>query len=177
MARQAVDALNAMAVCSALMVDAEAATVSSVASMWVHEQTREWVARTLSVVAALQVSQAHDLADTVALMTTGEPDESAHPSSGPRPGPDDMLGLSVMARAVGQQPSAWANAGLAETLRQVRGLPMVTLATGDETAMTIEVPYRQTTALIQLDTREAHPGHGTWTPGAGLPARGCRPWS
>ena len=161
-ARQAVDVLNAMAVGSALMVDAEAGTVSCVASMWVHQQTREWVARTLSVVGAIQVAQAHAIVEVVALTTTGEPDESAHPSSGPRSEPDEMLGLLAMVESVGQQPSAWANAGLVETLQQVRGLPIVTLATGDEMAMTIEVPYRQTPALIQLVTSEVHPalGHG-----------------
>jgi len=48
------------------------------------------------------------------------------------------------------------------TLAQVQQLPIVTLANGDETGVAIEVPYRQTAALIQLDTAEAHPGlsHG-----------------
>jgi hypothetical protein len=161
-ARLAVDAANAMAAGSALIVDAEAGTVSSVASMWVHEQTREWVARTLSVVAAIQVAQAHALVEVVALLTTGEPDVSAHPTSGLRPEPDEMLGLLDLVKQVGQRSSAWANADLVDTLGQVRGIPIVTRATGDESGMTLEVPYRQTPALIRLDTREAHPalGHG-----------------
>lgn len=161
-ARRAVDALNAFSAGSALMVDGEARTVSSVASMWAHGQTRRWVASTMSVVAAIQVAQAHAMVSLVAGSTTGEPDLSAHPTSGPRPGPDDMLGLLDMARALGQGSSTWADEGMLQALHEARRIPIVVLATGDESGLAVEVPYRQSTALIQLDTREAHPslGHG-----------------
>ena len=38
--------------------------------------------------------------------------------------------------------------------------PIVTLASGDEKGLTFEVPYRQTTALVQFATDEAHPSLG-----------------
>lgn len=73
-----------------------------------------------------------------------------------------MLGLLDVVKAVGRGPSSWAGDGLLEALRQVRAIPMVGLASGDASGIALQLPYRQTEALIQLGTREAHPalGHG-----------------
>ena len=158
---QAVDAFNGLSAGSALVVDAEAGTVHSVASMWVHEQSKDWIARTFSVIAAIGVAQAGQQASMLAPLVGGEVAISEHPDSGPRPEPDEMLGLLDLIKSDGAGPSQWAGDDMAATLAQVQALPIVTLANGDETGVAIEVPYRQTTALIQLDTAEAHPGLGS----------------
>lgn len=155
------DMLNALSAGSALVVDGDAGTIRSVASMWVHEQSRDWVARSFSVVAAIQVAQAAQLATMLADMVGGEVAASAHPESGPRTEPDEMLGLLDMVRMDGQGPSRWAGDDLVMALAQVQQLPIVTLATGDESGVTIEVPYRETTALIRLDANERHPDLGS----------------
>jgi len=142
------------------VLDAEAGTVRSVASMCAHEDSMNWVARSFSVIAAIQVAQAKQQATMLAPLVAGELAVSAHPDPGPRPEPDEMLDLLDIVKADGEGPSRWAGDEMVATLAPVQELPIVTLATGDETGVTIEVPYRQTTALIQLDTAEAHPGLG-----------------
>ncbi len=159
-ATQGVDGLNAMSVGSALVVDPGARTVSSIASMWVHQDTAGWVSSTFSVIAAIQVAQAHEQASALAPLLTGEPASSGHPDSGVRTEADEMLGLLAVVGADGEGPSLWAGDEMVETLRQLRQLPIVTLATGDETGISLELPYRQTTTLIQLDTNEPHPALG-----------------
>lgn len=159
-ATRAVDALNGLSSGSALVIDGAAGTISSLTSMWVHEESRDWVARSFSVIAAIQVAQATQQAAMLAELVGGEPATSEHPDSGPRPQPDEMLGLLDMVTADGQGPSRWAGDEMEMALAQLQGIRVVSLATGDATGITIQVPYRQSTALIQLDAREAHPGLG-----------------
>ena len=160
-AMQLIDGLNGLSAGSALVIDPEAGTIRSVASMWVHEGSMDWVARAFSVIAAIQAAQAGQGATMLAPLVGGELAVSAHPDSGPRPEPDEMLNLLDLVKADGEGPSRWAGDEMVAMLAQVQELPIVTLATGDETGVTIEVPYRETTALIQMDTTEAHPGLGS----------------
>lgn len=159
-AMQAMDAVNGLAAGSALVLDPAEGTIRSVSSMWVHEGSRDWVARSFSVIAAIQLAQAGQQAAMLAPLVGGESMLSGHPDSGARPEPDEMLGLLDVVRADGQGPSLWASDEMLATLSQVRELLVVGLATGDETGITLEVPYRETTALIQIDTTEAHPDLG-----------------
>lgn len=85
-AGRVIDALNGVSMGSALVLDAGAGTVSSVASMWVRAQTRDWVDRAFAGVAAIQVAQAEGTATLLAEMLGGEPDRTDHPASGHRPG-------------------------------------------------------------------------------------------
>jgi hypothetical protein len=159
-AARVIDTINGLSAGSAIVLDAEAQTVRSVSSMWVHGGSRDWVARSFSVIAAIQVAQAQQQAMMLAPLVDGEPALSEHPDSGPRPEPDQMLGLLDIVRADGAARSRWAGEDMVGALRQVRALPIVVLATGDEAGLAIEVPYRLTTALIRLGTDEAHPGLG-----------------
>lgn len=157
---RAVDALNGLTSGSALVLEPDAGTVRAVASMWVHEQSLEWVARSLSVIGAIQVAQAQQQAIMLAPMVNGELALSAHPGSGARPEPDEMLGLLEIVRMDGRLQPRWAGALMESTLGQLRGLS-IGIASGDETGITLEVPYRQATALIELDASWAHPDLGT----------------
>jgi hypothetical protein len=157
----AIDAWNARTVGSALVLDPDTGAVRSMTSMWAHDQSREWVARTFSVVAAIQVAEMHEHAPTLAPLFGGETAVSAHPNAGARAEPDEMLDLLDMVTSAGAGPSQWAGPALADALEQIRKLPGVGLATGDESGISVEVPYRQTSALIQMDTRESHPEFGS----------------
>lgn len=157
---QAIDALNGLSAGSALVFDRQDGAIKSIASMWVHEESRDWVARSFSVIAAIQVAQASQAAAMLSTLTDGEPATSAHPDSGPRSQPDEMLSLLEMVAADGQGPSGWVGDGMEMALVQLRVLPVVVQANGDATGISLEVPYRETTALIRMDTSEAHPGLG-----------------
>ena len=158
---RSVDSLNGLSTGSALVFEPEAGSVRAVASMWVHEQSLEWVARSFSVLGAIQVAQAQQQATMLAPMVGGELALSAHPGSGVRPEPDEMLGLLEIVRMDGRSQPRWAGEQMEFALERLRRVPIVTLATGDATGITLEVPYRQTTALIQLDVSWAHPDLGT----------------
>jgi hypothetical protein len=157
---RAVDALNGLTSGSALVLEPEAGTVRAVASMWVHEQSRAWVARSLSVIGAIQVAQAQQQATMLAPMVGGELALSALPGSGVRPEPDEMLGVLEIVRLDGRSQPRWAGAQMEVALEQLRGLSLG-IASGDATGLTLEVPYRQATALIELDASWAHPDLGT----------------
>ncbi|HSM33674.1 MAG TPA: hypothetical protein VK987_06260 [Anaerolineae bacterium] len=159
-AAHVIDTINGLSAGSAIVLDPDAQTIGSVASMWVHAGSRDWVARAFSVIAAIQVAQAQQQATMLAPLVEGEPAFSAHPDSGPRTEPDQMLGLLDIVKADGAARTRWAGADLVGALRQLRELPIVVLATGDEAGLAIEVTYRQTTALIRVDTDEPHPGLG-----------------
>jgi hypothetical protein len=163
---RAADSFNGLTAGSALVFEPQAGTIRSVASMWVHEQSVEWIARSLSVIGAIQVAQAQQQATMLVPMAGGELALSAHPESGPRPEPDEMLGVLEIVRMDGRAAPGWAGEQMAVALEQLRALPAVVLASGDDEGITLEVPYGQATALIQLDTSWAHPDLG-----AGLLAR------
>ena len=165
-AADSVDSMNAMTAGSALIIDPQAGTVRSVASMYAHEQTAEMVARSLSVIGAIQVAEAEQRATMLMPTVGGELNLSSHPQSGVRPEPDEMLGLLALVRMSGQESSLWAGDQMELTLEQLQRMPIVTLASGDASGVTLEVPYGDATAMIQLETDWEHPSLG-----AGLVAR------
>lgn len=160
-ATRAVDEMNGLSAGSILVIDADAGTVRSVASMWVHEQSLEWVARSLSVIGAAQVARAQGQAIALMPLLGGEMALSSHPESGIRPQPDEMLGVLELVRMNGREGSLWAGDEMTFTVAQMQRVPAVTLATGDETGVTMEVPFGDATALIQLDTTWEHPDLGS----------------
>ena len=160
-ASRAVDELNGLSGGSILAIDEDAATIRSVASMWVHEQSLDWIARSLSVIGATQVAMAQGQATTLVPMLGGEMALSSHPESGVRPQPDEMLGVLELVRMNGREGSLWAGDEMSLTLEQMQRVPAVLLATGDETGVTMEVPFGDATALIQLDTTWEHPDLGS----------------
>ena len=160
-ASRAVDELNGLSAGSILVFDEDEATIRSVASMWVHEQSLEWIARSLSVIGAAQVAMAQGQATTLVPMLGGEMALSSHPESGIRPQPDEMLGVLELVRMNGREGSLWVGDEMTLALEQMQRVPAVTLATGDETGVTMEVPFGDATALIQLDTTWEHPDLGS----------------
>ena len=158
---RAVDSLNGLSAGSALVFEPDAGTIRSVASMWVHEQMLDPVARSLSVIGAIQVAQAQQQATMLVPMVGGELAVTSHPESGVRPDPDEMLGVLAIVRMEGQAQPHWVGEAMESALEQLQRMPKVVLATGDETGITLEVPYGGATALIRLDTSWAHPDLGT----------------
>jgi hypothetical protein len=128
---------------------------------------------------AIQAAEAHRMVDTLAECLQGEADVSAHPESGIRPEPDEML--AVVHRAVapaGALPSRFVAADFA-TAQQLIHKWQVGFATCGEAGFTAEFPFfgwrpavlawqdpdpKLETALLTVRNSESHPvlGNGAF---------------
>jgi hypothetical protein len=128
--------------------------------VYVHEQIRPWLQSVFALAVLLQVCEAHRLAESLAGTLGARPAWSAHPQSGSRPAPDDLLGLLDDMIRDGREASRYRGRNLLEahaTLRQNTLTPE-----GDETQLEARLPLGSETAVLQLSTRIGHPdlGHG-----------------
>lgn len=154
------DAIAALSTTSGYLVDAEARTVRLVASMYVHEETEAWVARTFKLVTATQAAVAHATATLLAEVTSATVAATPHPLSGARNDADEMLGVLEFVASVGQEPSPWEGAELEWTTAIVQGAPQTVLATGGATGLTAEFPFQSRTSLLTATTEASNPQLG-----------------
>jgi hypothetical protein len=136
-------------------------------SIYVHDQTRDWAQRAFALAAALQAAEAERLADSLAGGLGARVAVSAHPHRGARPQPGDTLHvLQATAMPQGAGPSQFPGTHFLTALQLMEQGGF--LATGDESALTVEFPFGDSTSLCQLTTEDRHP----WL-GAGLRTRLC----
>src|SRR5262249_21628697 len=77
-------------------------------SAYVYEQTREMWDRLLLSTTAVQVTQSHIEASTLASMLEAQPDVSSHPENGARETQDEMLQvIEQVIRPLGEGASQW----------------------------------------------------------------------
>jgi hypothetical protein len=134
------------------------------ASVYVHEQTRPWLTRVASLVAACQVAEAHVMADEVADMLGGRADHSHHRGAGPRPALDPLTG--ALQRNVvpdGRRPSRFQGRDMQDALRWLQQTPF--LSNGDGDSLVSEFPFGPRTSLLHVDATEPNPrvGNGLLT--------------
>jgi hypothetical protein len=128
-------------------------------SMYAHAESSEWVQRAFSLAVACQVDEAEGLVDGLAELLGGQVAASCHPQSGPRHVPDDMLGvLTSMVIPEGAGPSAFPGPYFEQAREMME--QNCFLATGDESALTVEFPFGDFTSLCQMQTKEEHPWLG-----------------
>jgi hypothetical protein len=152
-----------MASLSGLVRDAEdEGRLQLACSMYVHDQTFDWVKRAFSLAVAMQAAEAELLADALAGALGARVAASAHPHSGARPEPDDMLNvLQAVVIPEGAGPSQFPGRHFLTALETMEQGGF--LASGEEDALTMEFPFGDRTSLCQLTTKDRHP----WL-GAGL---------
>jgi hypothetical protein len=128
----------------------------------VHVEVEDFLTRLMALAAALQVAEAHRTAPYLERVPGWSAAVSAHPSSGPRQEPDDML--NVIGQVVvpkGQEPSRWTGAEMAGAVELLQDGPCI-LATGDTTGVAGEYPFPGPvgTSLLRLQTEVPHPRLG-----------------
>jgi hypothetical protein len=157
---QGLAALNTQTILSALVAEPEPRKIHYRASMWVHEQSVDWVARLFQFVVAIQAANANTQGELLADLVDGTPDRSGHPVSGGRPSMDEMLLFTErIVVPAGSGPSRWVGSEMAE-LSDRWVSRFVVLASGDETGLTEELPFLHGTSLFQTTTDEPHPALG-----------------
>jgi hypothetical protein len=156
-----VSALNRMCATSVLIADPDLGSLRYMASMWVHEDTLEWVSKVFQLVVAIQAAHATSQSELLADVIGGEPAFTAHPQSGQREKPDDILGLMEQyVVPIGQEPSRWSGPEMSGVAELIRRGPYVVLASGDEDGLTSEFPLLDGTSLLQVATDQPHPSLG-----------------
>ncbi len=156
-------ALNTHASLSAFLWDRSRGRVTLISSAYFHAQNLPWLRLTFAGACAIQAADAHIKVDGLAEMLGAAPDESHHPTSGPRTVADDMLNvIERLFAAEGQKPSPFSREDF-DSLLELPSAPWL-LANADDTALTAELPFpgcRPPTALLRVDTEEKHPQLGS----------------
>jgi hypothetical protein len=155
------NAFGGFATTSGYLVDARAGTVQLAASMYVHEETEDWVRRSFQLVTAIQAADAQIKAPVLAELTGAAVAASAHPESGARPILDDMLNvLEHVVAPLGRGPSAWQGDQMRWTTDIVQRGTFTVLATGGETGLSAEFPLQSRTSLLTVTTEAENPQLG-----------------
>lgn len=162
-------ALNRFASLSALVWDPQRSRLMLRCSVYVHAQTLPWVRELFAAAVAIQAADAHIKVAELPRLLGGEPDTSAHPTSGWRSQPDDMLNvIASMFAPQGRGPSPFTEADFKAALR-LEPRPWV-LATGNGAALAAEFPFWGDvpavaggggTALLTATAKERHPQLGS----------------
>lgn len=109
---------NVHAGLSALVWNGHRSTISYRTSAYVHEQVAGWLVKTFAEALVLQIYEAQTRAAQWAKVFGGQPAVSAHPHSGERPEPDDMLNyVGTVILPVGTAPSRFADGSLKSLAR------------------------------------------------------------
>jgi hypothetical protein len=152
--------------------------VQTASSIYFHEETFDWAWEVMAWIAGLQAMEAHRDADPLAeRFANWESDVTAHPESGPRSEPDDLLDLGMLAFEKGLSESQYAGSEM-ERLKDILDGPPSLLTTGDGTVINAEYGFPERTMFFQASAREFNMnlGHGLLTllrlpdnPGGKLP--------
>jgi hypothetical protein len=137
---------------------------------WFHAQNMAWLQPLFLAAVGIQVADAHIKADGLARLLGGQSDVSAHPRSGARREPDEIL--TVIATVIapgGAGASPWTE-GDFKAASEMRPRPWV-LATSDAEGMTAEFPFTGDlpagiapgleTALLTVSSSDRHPQLGS----------------
>lgn len=139
--------LNAQAALNAIVLDRAARKVYLSSHLVLHRGTLEWGLSLFAGAVATQAAEAVLLAELLASLGFGTPDETPHPLSGWRPEPDEMLGVAEQLYApIGRQPSRFPASEFEKIERAVKGPSVLTNASG--ASLTAEFPFTGTTPSI-----------------------------
>jgi hypothetical protein len=167
--------MNGFACLSAIVLDPETRRLSYRCSAYFHAENVEWLKLLFAMAVTHQVADAHARIGSLARTMGGQVTVSAHPRSGPRAAPDDMLNIiENFYVPAGRAPCRVTEADFQQLLNSPLSRMWV-LATGGRTGLTAEIPfYGDTpalnaarggrsapgTALLQVSTDQPHPQLG-----------------
>jgi len=135
-----------------------------------HAGNLAWLQPLFLAAVGLQAADAHIKVDGLADLLGGKPDTSAHPQSGPRPEPDDILNvIAALFAPGGAGPSPWTAVEF-KAAADMTPRPWV-LATAGDDGLTAEYPLTgdlpaivakgPETALFTASSTDRHPQLGS----------------
>lgn len=150
---ECLDALNMQAVMHAWVWNRRRRKIKLLTVGVVNEQNAHWQSRQLLGSVGIQCQLAHELAERWAALVEARPDWSAHPVSGPRQEPDDMLNvLEDCFLPVGEQMSRFSQEDLGRTVANLRAAGLLSYEGRD--GLSAEFPFLGwKTAIMNLIDR------------------------
>lgn len=145
---------------AAPVYDPDARTLSLYSLARVHEENAEWMAMVLGSAAVLQIGEARLLGPALAEALGAEAALSAHPESGPRPTPDEMIYAVSVFLEEGKADCQWPAAEFTETVNQFMMQPPSIGASSDGQQFVVEFPFGERSSLCQVMGTQAHPLYG-----------------
>lgn len=139
--------------------DPEARTLSLCSLARVHEEIAGWMGVLLSSAAVMQIAEARLLGPDLAAALGARPAVSAHPRSGLRGVPDEMLFASQVFVAEGRQPCQWPESAFTEAVAYMMRPPSVGASSGGQ-GFTVEFPFGSRSSLCQVIGDQPHPLYG-----------------
>ncbi len=140
--------------------DPDARTLSLASLGRVHEEITGWMGVLLASAAVLQIAEAGMLGTKLAEALGATPAVSAHPRSGPRPTPDEMLFTPRVFIEEGKQPCQWPEADFARAVEEYMQRPPSVGASAGGQGFTVEFPFGERSSLCQVMGSQAHPLYG-----------------
>ncbi len=123
---------------------------------YVHPGNSDWLPLSFAGQAALQPIAAQFRAEAAGQLLGGEPDRSR---SGP---PDDILNLEQALYApAGASQSRWTDTGEFEHIAEMHGRSDAAFGMASEDGLTLEIPFGDETALLQIMADQRHPVLGS----------------
>jgi hypothetical protein len=145
---------------SGLVIDHEGERITLRCSAYIHEDNNNWLGRVFSLAAIMQLIEAENRGDILAMVLELQPDKSIHPHSGFRNAVDDML--HVVDQVIipeGEKP--FQSIGEFEFRRAADILNSQNLiSTASETGLSAYVPFADDIALLRVETEQEHPELG-----------------
>lgn len=131
--------------------------ITLAASMIVHPDTERWVPRTLMGIMGIQAFEAGEASDGLGLLLP-EPAYSAHPTSGQRTVPDELVDGVVKVlefAAAAPLPGLEVFQPLADMLNEGGCMSFA-----DDAGLSAEIPFGSETSLLQVTTDIEHGRYG-----------------
>jgi hypothetical protein len=147
--KQALDVVNSLnpdPCLNAWVLDPRTKSLSLLCKVHVHPQNVDWVSKLLLVAVALQVIEAEAEVERLADQLHAEPLFTAHPTSGTRSEPDDILNVIDGVQHAGGGGSPWNQLDFEQVEALSAGRAV--LATSGGEGVTVELPFAGSHPLI-----------------------------
>lgn len=153
--------LNSTAALNTLVWRPDERRLSLRCACYIYSDIRGWMTGVFCSAVAMQIADAEGRAESLQKLFGGRIQSSAHPTSGVRQEPDDMLNVLSVFRTAKDAVSPFFGSEMLSLLASFeKQLPM----TGDQSGVTIEFPFPDSippTTLVRLLADVPHPAYGS----------------
>jgi hypothetical protein len=129
-------------------------------SIYVHRDSAQGMRDIFALICSIQAAEAHIMAEPTAELLGVDVARSAHPVSGRRSEPDDMLNvISAMVVPYGERPSSWVGEEM-ESLVELLEQPPCVLVDGNGKELSAQYAFGERVSVLRVDADVENPRIG-----------------